>query len=318
MDKRYLEFTNNLAADERLLPVRDGTAASWLRGTVPVNKYAEGKPVHVTAPVCVVKRKPDDSALIDTQLLYGEDFIAYGEQENWLWGQSPRDYYVGWVRKNHVTMGLSDATHQIMSRGTFLYSDADIKSQPIMKIPMASQVTVIGSQTTRGVDYLQTKEGWLVKKHVRTLGKNARDFVMVGESMIGMTYLWAGRSTFGMDCSGLVQTALQLAGIAVLRDSDMQEATIGEAVDIRPDLSGLKRGDLVFWPGHVGMMRDRETLLHANGHTMTVFSEPLVDAVERVAYLYGQPRAIRRPFALAKQRDSSRESAPNIVMMKTG
>ena len=313
MDDRYLNIPRELSGDVRLTPVREGVAAESLQGTVQAERFAEGKKLHITAPVCVLKREPNDSAAIDSQLLYGERFIAYGEKDEWLWGQAPRDHYVGWIRKKAVAEGHLNVTHQVMSRGTFLYSKADMKSQPVMKIPMASHLVVTDRVTVRDTDYLKTSRGWLIKKHVRSLSKSARDFVMVGESMLGMTYLWAGRSTFGIDCSGLVQLAMQMAGIAVLRDTDMQEATIGEAVELAPDLSGLKRGDLIFWSGHVGMMRDSENLLHANGHTMTVFSEPLESAVKRISYLYGAPSSVRRPFALTGQASNPAESAAPIA-----
>ncbi|MEP1444122.1 MAG: NlpC/P60 family protein [Hyphomicrobiales bacterium] len=313
MDDRYLNIPTELSNDVRLSPIRDGVAAEQLQGMVQADKFAEGKDLHITAPVCVLKREPNDNAAIDSQLLYGERFVAFGEKGKWLWGQAPRDHYVGWIRKSVVAEGHLDTTHQVMSRGTFLYTEADMKSQPVMKIPMASRLVVTDRVTVRDTDYLKTRHGWLIKKHIRALSKSARDFVMVGESMLGMTYLWAGRSTFGLDCSGLVQLAMQMAGIAVLRDTDMQEATIGERVDLSPDLTGLKRGDLIFWPGHVGMMRDSDTLLHANGHTMTVFSEPLENAVERISYLYGAPRSVRRPFALTGQVATPVENAAPIA-----
>lgn len=298
MDTRYLQIPDTMIGDRRLTPLRDKTAAVSLGGSVKAERYTEGRLYHITAPVCVLQSDADDEAAVDTQLLYGEDFIAHGERGDWYWGRSPRDHYVGWVRKKYLADGSVEATHQVVSRGTFLYSDSDLKSRPLMKIPMASQVKVISEKNLRGTDYINTGKGWLIAKHVRPLAKNARDFVMVGESMIGMTYLWAGRSTFGLDCSGFIQLAMQMAGIAILRDTDMQEVTIGEPLELAADLSGFQRGDLIFWPGHVGMMRDEATLLHANGHTMTVFSEPLAEAVKRIGYLYGKPRAARRPFAL--------------------
>lgn len=300
MDRRYLDIPESLLDDMRLQPMRKGMAALALeeRG-VKADAYVQGILYHAIAPVCVLRRDPGEESAADTQLLYGEDFYVYGEEAEWYWGQAALDGYVGWVRKSHLCEGALNPTHHVMSRGTFLYSEADLKSQPVMKIPMASRVRIIGEETVRGTRYLETSgHGWLVAHHVRPLEKWASDFVMVGESMVGLTYLWAGRSTFGIDCSGFVQLAMLMAGIHVLRDTDMQEQTIGEPVPFQDDLRGLRRGDLVFWPGHVGMMRDEETLLHANGHTMTVFSEPLQEAVNRVSYLYDRPRAVRRPFAL--------------------
>lgn len=299
MDERYLDIPEDFKNDPRLTPFRNGTAAAKLERAIDADQFAKGQSFHVTAPVCGLRTEANETSLIDTQLIYGEEFIVYGQKDDWQWGQTARDHYVGWVRNNHLTAGSLEATHQVISRGTFLYSQADLKSQPLMKISMASQVKVIGEQTVRGSQYLETAKGWLFAKHVRPLAKTASDFVRVGESMVGMTYLWAGRSTFGLDCSGFIQLAMQMAGIAVLRDSDMQEATIGDEIEFHDDLSGLERGDLVFWPGHAGMMRDGSTLLHANGHTMSVHSEPLAAAIDRIAYLYDKPRAIKRPFALS-------------------
>ncbi|MEP3629033.1 MAG: hypothetical protein ABJN04_03420, partial [Hyphomicrobiales bacterium] len=181
MDDRYLNIPSELSDDMRLTPIREGVAAERLQGIVQAERFAEGKNLHITAPVCVLKREPDDGAAIDSQLLYGERFVAYGERGQWLWGQAPRDHYVGWIRKNVVAEGHLDATHQVMSRGTFVYSEADMKSQPVMKIPMASRLVVTDRVNVRDTDYLKTDRGWLIKKHVRPLSKSARDFVMVGE-----------------------------------------------------------------------------------------------------------------------------------------
>lgn len=299
MDARYLGIPESLIEDVRLQPLRDDTAAAAVRDFVEAAHYSDGVLYHVVAPVCVLKREPAEEAPADTQLLYGESFMVYGERDDWYWGQASLDDYVGWVRKSHLQEGESAATHHILSRGTFVYEKADLKSRPIMKIPMAAQLKIIGEEEVRGTKYLETGNGWVIARHARLLHEYASDFVMVGESIMGLTYLWAGRSTFGIDCSGLIQLSMQMAGIAVLRDTDMQEQTIGEEIALGDDLGGLQRGDLVFWPGHVGMMRDAVTLLHANGHTMTVFSEPLAEAVKRISYLHDRPRTVKRPFALS-------------------
>jgi len=159
MDDRYLNIPRELSGDARLTPVRNGVAAESLQGIIQAQRFAEGKHLHITAPVCVLKREPDDNAAIDSQLLCGEEFIAYGEKDQWLWGQAPRV----------VAEGQLNVTHQVMSRGTFLYSKADMKSQPVMKIPMASRLVITDRVTVRDIDYLKTGRGWLIKKHVRNV-----------------------------------------------------------------------------------------------------------------------------------------------------
>jgi cell wall-associated NlpC family hydrolase len=120
-------------------------------------------------------------------------------------------------------------------------------------------------------------------RHLAEPGRFAKDFVAVAEQMVGAPYLWGGKTRQGLDCSGLVQTALHAAGIDCPRDSDMQQAELGRTVEIGKDLGGLERGDLVFWKGHVGMMVDGFLLLHANAHHMAVVIESLDAAVSRIA-----------------------------------
>jgi cell wall-associated NlpC family hydrolase len=153
-------------------------------------------------------------------------------------------------------------------------------------------VTVTGSDG----DYARLEAGGFVfAAHLREIGSLESDFVTVAERLLGTPYLWGGRTSLGLDCSGLVQTALAAAGVQAPRDSDMQEAQLGRAVEIKPELSGLRRGDLVFWKGHVGIMLDPTRLLHANGHTMTVSVEPLAAAEERIrTRSYGPITSIKR------------------------
>jgi cell wall-associated NlpC family hydrolase len=117
----------------------------------------------------------------------------------------------------------------------------------------------------------------------------------VAEALLSTPYLWGGTSAFGIDCSGLVQLSMRMAGRTVPRDTDMQASGLGEPFDPGADLAGLRRGDLVFWKGHVAIMLDGKNIIHANGHAMMVSRERLSDAVERIAYLYGGPTGFRRP-----------------------
>jgi cell wall-associated NlpC family hydrolase len=150
--------------------------------------------------------------------------------------------------------------------------------------------------TTIEGDYAKLSTGnYVFAAHLAALDAKADDFVAIAEGLLGMPYLWGGKTTLGLDCSGLVQTALAAVGIRAPRDSDMQENELGSPVEVRPDLSGLQRGDLVFWKGHVGIMMDATRLLHATGHTMTVTIEPLAVAEERIrTKSYGPITAIKR------------------------
>jgi cell wall-associated NlpC family hydrolase len=139
-----------------------------------------------------------------------------------------------------------------------------------------------------------SNSGWIFTDHLASIEEKEKDFVAVAERFIGVPYLWGGRESLGLDCSALVQTALERAGFHALRDSDMQEATLGEALPTPFDLTSLQRGDLIFWKGHVGIMQDGERFLHANATHMCTRSEPFLEAVARIAKTDGDITSIRR------------------------
>jgi cell wall-associated NlpC family hydrolase len=112
----------------------------------------------------------------------------------------------------------------------------------------------------------------------------------VAEQFLGTPYLWGGKTARGLDCSGLVQVALQAAGVACPRDSHVQEGALGKA----SSLAKLQRGDLVFWKGHVAIARDAGTLIHANAHHMAVAIEPVATAIARIEAAGSAVTSVRR------------------------
>ena len=185
-------------------------------------------------------------------------------------------------------------THMVSAPRTFVYSTSDLKSPRSGYRSLGSKLRVVDQTTTRGTDYAILDNGAaVIARHLIKLGEWHDDPVSIAETLIHAPYLWGGNSGFGLDCSGLVSLAHLLCGNVVLRDSDMQAASIGTEIPL--DLRSLQRGDLVFWQGHVGMMTDPQFMIHANGNTMNVAKEPLTEAIERIGYLYGQPTIVRRP-----------------------
>ncbi|PBB38076.1 NlpC/P60 family protein [Mesorhizobium sp. WSM3868] len=284
------------ARDARLHAFRSDLADARLKGEVAADRFVAGRPARITTAVADLRKAPRPDAGINTQALFGDDVLVFEVAEGWAWVQAERDGYVGYAADNVLGAREHAPTHIVSVPRTFLYPGPDLRFPIGGQLSMGSAVTVTGSAETRGTHYALLPSGQaVIARHLRPLAEVADDFVTIAESFLGTPYLWGGVSGFGIDCSGLVQLSMRMAGKDVLRDSDMQAASIGTRLELGPKYSGLRRGDLVFWKGHVAIMTDAKDMIHANGHTMLVSREGLKDAVERIGYLYGGPTGFRRP-----------------------
>jgi cell wall-associated NlpC family hydrolase len=279
------------ALDPRRHPYRSDLAAEALRGKVAAARYVKGEVRRVIHPATPLWVRPDAREGWATQALFGECLTVYEEKGGWAWVQLERDGYVGYVGASALAPQVWPPTHRVRAPGTFVYAAADAKAHPGPHLSMTSLLSVAET----GAAFSRLAEGGFVPtRHIAVLGRFAPDFVAVAERFVGTPYVWGGKTRLGLDCSGLVQVAMHAAGLDCPRDSDMQMAELGRGIDIRADLDGLQRGDLVFWRGHVGIMTDAFMLLHANAHHMAVVAEPLRGAVDRIARSGPQIMAIRR------------------------
>lgn len=261
--------------DRRLTPARPDLAARYLEGRVVAERFVDGRIMQVKEGVVDVKREPRPDASLDTQVLYGEIVTVYDEEEGWAWAQLSSDGYVGWIAANALWSQTYEPTHRIRTPRSFIYPRPNIKDPPLLAAPLGAALRIVGERD----NFLVTSEGGFVyRPHLLRIGEPVPDFVAIAETLTGAPYLWGGKTSMGVDCSGLVQISLLLAGVNAPRDTDMQEAALGEKIE---EGAPLQRGDLVFWKGHVGIMRDAANLLHANATHMLVSSEPLADVRTR-------------------------------------
>ncbi len=282
--------------DPRITPYRKDLAADWLEGKVEAARFASGTRMQVCDPVTDIRHAPACDAPLDSQALLGELFTVYEfNNEGWAWGQLETDGYVGYMSSSALSDTINEPTHWVCVRSSFTYPAPEIKHQPVRAIPYGAGLSVLETQG----EFCKLTDGRFAwSRHLRKIGDFADDFVSVCEAMLSVPYLWGGTSACGLDCSGLIYTGLKAAGIKTARDSDLLERSF--RTDLGSLASGdLQRGDLVFWKGHIGVMRDADTLLHANGYHMSVVSEPLGEAVKRIAHLYARPTSWRRPASLS-------------------
>jgi cell wall-associated NlpC family hydrolase len=280
----------------RLTPARADLADVALRGIVEAARYVEGRPARVVAPSAPLRRAPRGDAGLDTEALMGEPVTVYDEAEGWAFARLGSDGYVGYLPGAALGPDAGAPTHRVAALRSFLYPGPNLKLPPLGHLSLGAGVRVaeVSGEYARVVT-----GGWLHAAHLAAPDARAADYVAVAERFLGTPYLWGGRTSLGLDCSGLVQTALAAAGVAAPRDADMQEAGLGAPLPVDPATGAprdARRGDLVFWRGHVGILSDPETLLHANGHHMAVAVEPLAAAVRRIAAAGGGPvTSARRP-----------------------
>jgi cell wall-associated NlpC family hydrolase len=275
--------------DPRLTPARADLAAERLRGLVEAQRYAPARRLRVTADIAPLTRRPDPAAALDSQLVHGEAFDVYDVANGFAWGQLATDGYVGYVPATALGPDETAPTHRVATLSTFLYPGASIKAQPLAILPMGAQVAVAIMEG----DFARLASGGFVfATHLTPLSELRPDPVAVAEELLGVPYLWGGRTPRGIDCSGLVQLAHAMAGTPAPRDSDMQAASFGRALG--PDETPM-RGDLVFWPGHVALFTDPDTIIHASGHVMRVLREPFAQARDRIAARGTQVSGLRRP-----------------------
>jgi cell wall-associated NlpC family hydrolase len=276
-----------MSFDPRVTPVRADLAAAYLKGKVEAVRFVNGESRVVIETSAPLRHAPRHDAPLDTEALHGERVNIYDiDGEGWAWGQIERDGYVGYLPANALVVPGPKPTHRVSAPRTFLYHEPDIKMPPLMALSFGSLVAVKREEN----GFALTERGAIFAKHLAPITKTDSDFVSSAQKFLGVPYLWGGKTSLGLDCSALVQLSLNAAGIECPRDSDMQEKALGALVS----LENIRRGDLLFWKGHAALAFDSETLIHANAFHMAVATEPLKDAVVRIAALGTKVSSVKR------------------------
>jgi hypothetical protein len=247
--------------------------------------YARAEHCRCVADAATLHAAPSSEARPVSQLVHGEGFALIDKAGGWAWGRCLHDDYVGYLRADALGP-LAPPTHRVTAPLALVFASPDIKARVLKTLAIGAKVA-----GTEENGFLRIDQGYIHARHVAPLDALETDPVVIGERLIGAPYRWGGRGAEGIDCSGLVQRALELAGIPAPRDSDMQREQLGELL---AEDAPLRRGDLVFFPGHVGMMADGANLLHANAYWMSTVIEPLADVVERLTAVHPQPVIARK------------------------
>lgn len=281
--------------DRRLHAYRDDLADARLEGQVEAARFVEATRWQVGVGLAPLRREPSPEAGLVSELVFGETVLVYEDRNGIAWMQNETDGYVGYTDSAALSPAVHPPSHRVTAIHTCLFAEPHIRAPARAVLPMGSALCVTGSE---GRYSRLATGGWVPTQHIAEEGSFERDLVAVAERFLGVPYLWGGRSSRGLDCSGLTQLSLARCGIRALRDSDMQEASLGAPVPFDGDESVLRRGDLVYWKGHCGIWVDNERFLHANASDMAVAYAPLREVIAWIEKIEGKPVSSVRRVAL--------------------
>jgi cell wall-associated NlpC family hydrolase len=277
--------------DPRLTPARPDLAAKYLEGKVKAARFVTGEEFEIADALAPLREEASSDAKMLTQALKGERVTIYDRNgEGWAWGQLSSDGYVGWLPERALAKPGAAPTHKVTALRTFAFPGPSIKLPPIDALPLGAKLTV----RREDGGFAVTHDGWYVpQQHLGMLDVNEGDFVAVAEKFVGTPYLWGGKTSLGIDCSALVQIALNAAGTGCPRDSDMQEGSLGRTLS-PSESKKLQRGDLIFWNGHAAIVRDADSIVHANAHHMAAAIENTRGAIVRIKAAGSKVTGIKR------------------------
>ncbi|MFN4157327.1 MAG: NlpC/P60 family protein [Gemmobacter sp.] len=264
--------------DRRLTPATPRIAHTSLRGVIDAPAWTEGEAAEVAVPLADLLASPGGA--LDRQLVLGDAVTVIDRQDGQAFARSHKDGYCGWLAEGALAPPTGPG-HWVAVLGSHLYPEPRVQARAAASLTLGTRLRVTGHTGA----FAETPHGHVPVAHLRPLGTWHDDPAQVAGLFLGVPYLWGGNSRDGLDCSGLVQAAMLACGRPCPADSDLQRAAFA------PAAGAMRRGDLLFWPGHVAMALDAATIIHANGHHMAVVAEPLAEAQARI----GPPTDHRRP-----------------------
>jgi len=256
---------------------------------------AEGQVYEVAEPTAPLRHAPSPDAPLDTEALKGERVTVYEIEEGWARGKLEADGYAGFLPASASPSSggsLIDGPGNTSVRSAatlWVGAGPSIKLPPLEGLALGCRLAVARIEAPFAVT---AAGGYVPARHLVSIDSHESDFVAVAERFLGAPYLWGGKTSLGLDCSGLLQVALGACGVACPRDSAVQEKALGRALAISP--SELRRGDLVFWRRHVAIVRDEASLVHANAFHMAVAFEPTAQAIARIRASGSDVTSMRR------------------------
>jgi len=258
--------------DPRLTPANEIIACGTLKGKIRHLNFVEGKNYQINVSFVDLLATPDGKR--NRQLIYGSQVKYFGESDGWAFIQNRYDKYVGYVPRSAIVKE-TEKTHIVSAPLTHVFIEPNVKSRNVDMLPLAARVS--GEMIENG--FLETELGWISISQLKRKTELSKDPVEISKLLQNAPYLWGGNTSLGIDCSGLIQISMLLCGLDCPGDSDQQMNTLGQNLDIG---SPRKKGDILFWKGHVAWAVNERQILHANAFHMATVIEEANEAIERI------------------------------------
>ena len=229
-----------------------------------------------------MKSEPTETSPLETECLFGETVEILDECLDWVYCKLNTDSYHGWVKKEGLGK-TKNSTHRVIANRSFVYADKNPKSNYLLYLPLGAQLVINNIQSEWAETSLyynnKTQIGYIPSKHIVNIDHGVKDWVEVAQLLEGTPYKWGGRDTIGLDCSALLQLSYQTYGENIPRNTSQQIQLKKKNIK---DINDLKRGCVIFWKGHVGIMIDSLNCIHANAFHMQTKTEPLNQIINRI------------------------------------
>ncbi len=238
--------------------------------------------MNIITPSTYMKSNTQSVSLLETECLYGEKVEILDKYQEWVYCKLNTDNYCGWIQKNSLGQ-LKKITHRVINKSSFIYRETNPKSEILLRIPMGARLAVENIKSNWAQTFLiinnKMQVGYVPSGHIVDNDNKVNDWVKIAQTLEGTPYRWGGRDTLGIDCSALLQLSYQTYGQNIPRNTSEQ---VNLKKNTLTNLNNLKRGCVVFWPGHVGIMIDKVNCIHANSFHMKTVTEPLFDIINRM------------------------------------
>ena len=223
-------------------------------------------------PISNIYKKPSILSEVTSQIIYGEQFKILRTNKNWIKIKSAFDNYIGYIKNNKYESKLK-LTHKIFKLKANIFSKPNRKTKNFLTF--GSKFSII-NKTKNYVKFEKNK--WLRKKDIKKIDHIDKNYIKIFKLFLETKYTWGGKTYDGIDCSALLQLFFYYNNSFYPRDT--KDQITYSKKNKKKKL--FKKGDIIFWKGHVAICLNSKQLIHAYGPEKKVIIMPIIETINRI------------------------------------